>query len=213
MLDTKCLARRLSGGKEESYWPVSVAKDAADKHVFHCMIIKGTEKYPTNPPPMLSEFPLEVPLSSAIDKAREREKEKDVDEMSDDEDAASRKAHSQQQELESQFVLSSILHSQLSETLSHTRPTAHQKQDLAAKEMEIDKTLIQLLGLECAAVSEDRGMKALELVTLMKDSNGKMLEFALKVAARYRKENLMEKIRDLQEKRLVGGGDDDEEFV
>jgi chromosome transmission fidelity protein 4 len=220
MLDTKCLSRRLGGGKEESYWPVCVAKDAKDKHVFHCMIIKGSEKYPTNPPPMLSEFPLEIPLSSSIDKAQEREKEKErkdkqrnVDAVSDDEDESSRKAENQQQDLEHQFVLSSILHSQMSETLSHTRPTASQKRELIDKEVEIDKTLIQLLGLECAAVAEDRGMKALELVTLMKDANGKMLDFAVKVAERYRKDVLMEKIRELQERRLLGQGDEDDNYV
>ncbi|KAF2688654.1 chromosome segregation protein-like protein [Lentithecium fluviatile CBS 122367] len=212
MLDTKCLSRRLGGGKEESYWPVCVARDANDKHVFHCMILKGSEKYPTNPPPMLSEFPLEVPLSSSIDKAREREREEDKETMSDDEDGSSRKAENQQQMLENQYVLLSTLHSQLSETLSHTRPTLDQKRDLVNKEVEIDKTLLQLLNFECAAVAEDRGMKALELVTLMKDTNGKMLEFALKVAERYRKEVLMEKIRDLQEKKLMGG-EDDGDFV
>jgi chromosome transmission fidelity protein 4 len=209
MLDTKCLSRRMGGGKEESYWPVCVAKDAKEQHVFHCMIVKGSEQYPTNPPPMLSEFPLEVPLSSDMDKAREREKEA-ADAMSDDEDAPARKATNQQQELENKYVLSSILHSQLSETLSHTRPTPDQKVDLATKEVEIDRTLIQLLALECMAVAEDRSMKGLELVTLMKDSSGKILEAAAKVAERFGKDQLLERIRDLQEKRLMGGEDEDD---
>jgi len=210
MLDTKCLSRRMGGGKEESYWPVCVAKDAKDKHVFHCMIVKGSEQYPTNPPPMLSEFPLEVPLSSSIDKARERGKDGDVDAISDDEDAPARKVTNQQQELENRYVLSSILHSQLSETLSHTRPTQDQKVDLLNKEVDIDRTLIQLLALECMAVAEDRSMKGLELVTLMKDASGKILEAAAKVAERFGKDMLLERIRELQEKRLMGGEDEEE---
>lgn len=207
MLDTKCLSRRAGGGKEESYWPVCVAQDAEGKPVFHCMIIKGSEKYPSNPPPMLSEFPLEIPLSSAIDRSREREKEAELDVLSDDEDAPARKPENKQQVHENEYILASTLHAQLSETLAHTRPTAYQKQDLVNLEVQIDRALLQLLGLECLA-GEDRGMKALELVTLMRDANGKMLDLAGKVAQRYGREILGEKIRELAERRLLGGGED-----
>ncbi|KAJ4287545.1 DNA polymerase alpha accessory factor Mcl1 [Kalmusia sp. IMI 367209] len=211
MLDTKCLSRRAGGGKQESYWPVCVARDVDGKHVFHCMIVKGSEKYPTNPPPMLSEFPLEVPLSSSVDKAREQEKSRDDEAMSDDEDAPSKKPENKQQQHEQDYILSSTLHAQLSESLSHTRPTAHQKQDLVNLEVQIDRSLLQLLGLECLA-GEDRGMKALELVTLMRDANGKMLDLAGKVAQRYGREVLSEKIRDLAEKRMLDEEEEGEAF-
>lgn len=208
MLDTKCLSRRAGGGKQESYWPVSVSQDADGKHVFHCMIIKGSEKYPTNPPPMLSEFPLEIPLSSSID-IRRKEQARDEDTMSDDEDGA-KKSESKQQQHEQEYILSSVLHTQLSETLSHMRPTAHQKQDLVKLDVTIDRSLLQLLALECLA-GEDRGMKALELVTLMRDSSGKMMELAGKVAERYNRDVLREKIQELAERRMLRGEDEDED--
>ncbi|KAJ4348784.1 DNA polymerase alpha accessory factor Mcl1 [Didymosphaeria variabile] len=211
MLDTKCLSRRAGGGKQESYWPVCVSRDADGKHVFHCMIIKGSEKHPTNPPPMLSEFALEIPLSSSIDKSREG-KDRDVDAMFDDEeDSAAKKPENKQQQHEQDFVLSSALHAQLSDSLSHTRPTAHQKQDLVSLEVQIDRSLLQLLGLECLA-GEDRGMKALELVTLMHDANGKMLDLAGKVAQRYGRDMLGEKIQELAEKKLLAGAEEEEDF-
>lgn len=197
MLDTKCLGRRAGGKKDESYWPVSVARDANRKPVFYCMIVKGIEKYPSNPPPLMSEFPLEVPLSSAFDKSHENE-----DTMSDDEDARPKKQDNKQQEHEQNYVLCSTLHAQLSESLSYAQPTTDQQQELAQLEVQIDKTLLQLLGLECLA-GDDRGMKALELVTLMHDSNGKMLDLAGKVAQRYGRDLLREKIRDLAEKRMM----------
>lgn len=211
MLDTKCLTRRAGGGKQESYWPVSVSQDENGKQIFHCMIIKGSEKYPTNPPPMLSEFPLEIPLSSSTDKSR-REKSRDVDAMFDDEEdvEAAKKTEDKQQQHEQDFILSSVLYTQLSEALSHTRPTAHQKQDLVNLDVQIDRSLLQLLALECLA-GEERGMKALELVKQMRDSNGKMLDLAGKVAERYNRDILREKIQELAEQRLMSNeGEEDE---
>jgi len=49
-----------------------------------------------------------------------------------------------------------------------------------------------------------RGMKALEVVGLMRDRGGKMIEAAGKVAGRYGRTVLQEKIRELAEKRLMG---------
>ncbi|KAF1970117.1 chromosome segregation protein-like protein [Bimuria novae-zelandiae CBS 107.79] len=210
MLDTKCLSRRAGGGKQESYWPVSVSQDANGKHVFHCMIVKGSEKYPTHPPPMLSEFALEIPLSSAIDKGRQ-EKEPDVDPMFDEEEESGKKPESKQQQHEQDYILSSVLHTQLSETISHTRPTTYQKQDLSNLDVQIDRSLLQLLALECLA-GEDRGMKALELVTLMRNSNGKMLDLAGKVAERYNRDMLRDKIQELAERRLMSNEEEEDEL-
>jgi chromosome transmission fidelity protein 4 len=69
-------------------------------------------------------------------------------------------------------------------------------------EIAIDRSLLQLLGLECLA-GEDHGMKALEIVSLMRDANGKMLDLAGKVAARYGRDVLGEKIRELAEKKAM----------
>ena len=47
-------------------------------------------------------------------------------------------------------------------------------------------------------------MKALEIVELMRDRSGKMVEAAGKVAGRYGRMVLQEKIAELAEKRLMG---------
>ncbi|KAH4069340.1 hypothetical protein HBI70_034190 [Parastagonospora nodorum] len=202
MLDTKCLSRLASGGKEESYWPVGVASDSssATDIKFHCMIIKGKETYPSAPVPHLSEFGFEIPLSSAVEKKKNAPEE----EGSDDEDgsAAAKKSEAKQQDHEQAFILSSTLHSQLSSTIQATRPSPAQRQDLTNLEVAIDRALLQLLGLECLA-GEDHGMKALEIVSLMRDANGKMLDLAGKVAARYGRDVLGEKIRELAEKKAM----------
>lgn len=219
MLDTTLLSRLASGGKQESYWPVGVARDANSVVKFHCMIVKGREKYPSAPVPHLSDFGLEIPLSSAVDRRKKSAAERDVDAMSDDHDddddddtADKNKSDSKHDEHEQTFILASTLHAQLSSTLSHTRPTAEQKRHLTALEVAIDRALLQLLGLECLA-GEDHGMKALEIVGLMRDANGKMLDLAAKVADRYGREVLGEKIRELAERRVGGlDADGDDEY-
>jgi chromosome transmission fidelity protein 4 len=212
MLDTKCLSRLATGGKQESYWPVGVASSSSGELKFHCMIIKGREKYPSAPVPHLSEFSFDIPLSSAID--RKKALGLDAADLSDDDDEAPKKGETKQQEHEQAFILSSTLHAQLASTLSHTRPSASQTRDLAGLEVAIDRALLQLLGLECLA-GEDHGMKALEIVSLMRDANGKMLELAGKVASRYGRDVLGEKIRELAEKKAAARGaeEDEEEFA
>ena len=179
------------------------------------MIIKGREKYPSAPVPHLSEFSLEIPLSSAID--RKKALGLDATDLSDDDDEAPKKGETKQQEHEQAFILSSTLHAQLSSTLSHTRPSADQKQALTTLEVAIDRALLQLLGLECLA-GEDHGMKALEIVSLMRDANGKMLELAGKVASRYGRDVLGEKIRELAERKAAAAArgaeeEEDDEFA
>lgn len=201
MLDTKCLSRLATGGKEESYWPVGVAGSDDTGAKFHCMIIKGKEQYPSAPVPHLSDFAFEIPLSSDVDK-KKNSKNQDMDDLDDDDDDAAKKPESKQQEHEQAFILSSTLHAQLQSTLNHTRPTASQRQALSTLEVAIDRALLQLLGLECLA-GEDHGMKALEIVSLMRDANGKMLDLAGKVASRYGREVLGEKIRELAERKAL----------
>jgi chromosome transmission fidelity protein 4 len=46
----------------------------------------------------------------------------------------------------------------------------------------------------------------------MRDANGKMLDLAGKVASRYGREMLGEKIRELAEKKALAREDDEEEF-
>lgn len=187
LLDTKQLSRLAGGRKEETYWPVAVAQEK-----FHCIILKGGDKHPYFPRPLLSEFDFQVPVSSNPPKDPESE------------DAANDGSR-----FEETFVRGNVLLSLFRDLISSTNATASQRAELARKELEIDKTLLQMLAVECRE-GEERGMKALELVTMMNDRNGKMMEAAAKVAQRYGRGVLEDKIRDMAERRIMGMGDDDE---
>ncbi|MCJ1402322.1 hypothetical protein MMC11_005542 [Xylographa trunciseda] len=186
LLDTKLLDRLASGRKEETYWPVAVAQDK-----FHCIILKGGDKYPYFPRPLLSEFDFKIPVASAEPR------------KADAEDAIPNEGP----RLEESFVRSSLNLSLMEDLLSATTATHAQRADLARQEIEVDKALLQLLNVECRE-GEERGMKALEIVSLMKDRTGKMIEAAGKVAGRYGRTVLEDKIRELAERRLVGMDDE-----
>ena len=186
LLDTKLLDRLASGRKEETYWPVAVAQDK-----FHCIILKGGDKYPYFPRPLLSEFDFKIPTSSLAP----REGSEDA-------------IPADGPRLEESFVRNSLMLSLFEDLIASTNATHSQRAELARKEMEIDKVLLQLLNVECRE-GEERGMKALEIVSLMKDRSGKMLEAAGKVASRYQRALLEDKIRELAEKRLMEVEDED----
>lgn len=188
LLDTKTLDRLASGRKEETYWPVAVANNK-----FHCIILKGGEQYPSFPRPLLVDFDFNIPVSSVPPAAED--------------DEANESAH--QQKLEEQFVRSCVQHSLAQDLVENTNATHTQKAAVLHMEREVDKALLQLLANECRE-GEERGMKALEIAALMRDRSGKMLEAAAKVAARFQRDILGEKIRELAERRLPGLGDEDE---
>ncbi|TKA61016.1 hypothetical protein B0A49_09649 [Cryomyces minteri] len=123
----------------------------------------------------------------------------------DDEEAAG----SEMQKLEESFVRHSVMLGLMEDLVGATNATHTQRTELSRRELEIDKTLLQLLAVECRE-GEDRGMKALEVVGLMRDRSGRMLEAAGKVAARFGRDILGEKITQLAERRLVGLNDDDD---
>lgn len=181
VLDTKRLDRLAGGKKEETYWPVAVADEK-----FHCIILKGGEQHPYFPKPLLSEFDFKIPLSAT--KAAENL-----------EDSTAMEGPT----LEETFVRSSLMHSLLEDLVSATNATHGQRTELSRREIEVDKALLQLLNVECRE-GEDRGMKALEIVGLMKDRSGKTVEAAGKVAGRYGRIVLQEKISELAERRLMG---------
>lgn len=181
VLDTKQLDRLASGKKEETYWPVAVADEK-----FHCIILKGGDRYPYFPKPLLSEFEFKIPLSSSAAPGN-----------GDDPNA------SEGPRLEESFVRTSLLLSLLEDVVSVTQTTHSQRSELSRREIELDKTLLQLLNVECRE-GEERGMKALEIVGLMRDRGGKMIEAAGKVAGRYGRSVLQEKIVELAERRLLG---------
>lgn len=218
LLDTKLLPRLASGRKHENYFPIAVADNK-----FHCIILKGGDQYPYFPRPLLSEFDFSVPLTSGPKEKKKKQKKKsrenpdaedfgegedqdkedeDIDEEEEeDENAETRK-------LEQQFLLRGLQATQLRDLVDATAGSHTQRSLLSRLELEIDKTLLQLLAVECRE-GEERGMRALEMVELMRDRTGRMVEAAGKVAERYGRTILGEKIRELGEKRVNGMDEDD----
>ncbi len=188
LLDTKQLTRLAGGRKEESYFPVAVAQDK-----FHCIILKGGDKYPYFPRPLLSEFDFKIPLHPAPTTTT-------VDEDTSPENTTS--GNNEATNLEESFVRHSVGLDLLDDLQATTHATATERAQRARKQAEIDKVLLQLLAIECRE-GEERGMKALEIVGLMKDRSGRMWEAAGKVAARYERGILAEKIREMAERRLA----------
>jgi chromosome transmission fidelity protein 4 len=196
LLDTKQLDRLASGRKEETYWPVAVAQNA-----FHCIILKGGDKYPYFPRPLLSEFEFNIPVSSALRKASAKE------DMETDEDASA--GHAVQSKLQESFVRESLALSLLEDVVTAPEgSTVSQDAERRRKEVDIDKVILQLLAIECRE-GEERSMKAYELVTMVRDRTGKILDAAVKIAQRYDRTLLGEKIRELAEKRLMGEDEDE----
>ncbi|PGG98129.1 chromosome transmission fidelity protein 4 [Blastomyces parvus] len=196
VLDTKLMDRLSGGRKEETYWPVAVAEDA-----FHCIILKGGDKYPYFPRPLLTEFEFKIPISSKPKKPSARDGE--------DEDMDDPTGQDSTNRLEEAFIRSSLFLSLLDDRVTASEATGGSGEvELRRKEIDIDKIVLQLLAVECRE-GEERGMKALELVSMMRDRSGKMLDAARKVAQRYERTVLDEKIRELAERRLMGADDDD----
>lgn len=105
-------------------------------------------------------------------------------------------------------MLKGVQASQLRDLVEATSGSHTQRSLLARLELEMDKTLLQLLAVECRE-GEERGMRALEMVELMRDRSGRMMEAAGKVAERYGRTILGEKIREVGERR-VGCLDEDD---
>ena len=107
------------------------------------------------------------------------------------------------------YLLTSLRHTQLSDLVASTSGvTASQRALLARLALDVDKTLLQMLAVECREGGEERGMRALEVVRLMRDTSGRMVEAAVKIAERYGRGVLGGKIREL----ALEAGDEDDEF-
>lgn len=200
---------------------------------FHCIILKGGDQYPYFPRPLLSEFDFSIPLTSAPAGKKKKNKKKqqrgsnhrrededmlDADdgvpseeEADDDEDASDTDGETDPSApLTQSFLLKTLQASQLADTLGSSSSVSGSaraaRASLARLELDIDKTLLQLLAVECRE-GEERGMRALELVGLMRDRTGRMIEAAGKVAERYGRGILGEKIRELGERRVAAARD------
>ncbi|PGH13761.1 hypothetical protein AJ79_03460 [Helicocarpus griseus UAMH5409] len=198
LLDTKLLDRLSGGRKEETYWPVAVAQD-----VFHCIILKGGDKYPYFPRPLLSEFEFNIPISKKPKKASNDGEDENMEDSTTGRDTVNK--------LEEAFIRSSLFFSLLDDRITASEAAGSSGEvELRRKEIDIDKIILQMLAGECRE-GEERGMKALELVSMMRDRSGKMLDAARKVALRYDRTVLDEKIRELAERRLMGEDDDNDD--
>lgn len=211
LLDTKLLPRLASGRKTENYFPVAVADQK-----FHCIILKGGDQYPYFPRPLLSEFDFSIPLTSApAEKKQKKKKARAEDDNDLDEDMADGSSSEDEEEegadaekseplrLTQTYLLKTLQASQLDDALDASSSTASARAALSRLELDIDKTLLQLLAIECRE-GEERGMRALEVVQLMRDRTGRMMEAAGKVAERYGRGILGEKIREVGERRIAG---------
>ena len=105
-------------------------------------------------------------------------------------------------------MLKSILTAQQEDLIENTQSTSSQRSELSRMELEIDKTLLQMMAVECRE-GEERGMRALEMVKLLKDRTGRMIEAAGRVAERYDRGVLGEKIREVGEAMLLQDMDED----
>ena len=160
--------------------------------------MKGGDQYPYFPRPLLSEFDFEIPLSSIPKKASDN----------GGEDILNEEPPNELKKLEGDYVLKSLLTAQQQDLMDSTKSSHTQRTALQRMEIEIDKTLIQMLAVECRE-GEERGMRALEMVSLMRDRTGRMIEAAGKVAERYGRTVLGEKIREVGEQRLGNVDDED----
>ena len=210
LLDTRRLERLASGRKEERYWPVAVAGEK-----FHCIILKGGDTEPYFPRPLLSEFEFKIPVSGLSPSSSSSSKRRNGARGEDNEDSDDDGEETVEKEmvrLEESFILSSTLSSLTSDMIESTtgQGTHVQRADLAKRELEVDKILLQLINVECRT-GEERGMKALELAGLLRDRSGRMLEAARKIAERYGRHGLGEKIGEVAGRRLLGEGDEEGE--
>lgn len=203
-MDTTLLSRLASGRKQEAYFPIAVADNK-----FHCIILKGGDQYPYFPRPLLSEFDFSIPLTSAPPKTKSANKANgDNDDPDDDQEEQEEEEGAETRKLEQHYLLKGLEATQLRDLVEASSSTHTQRSTLARLEVEMDKTLLQLLAIECRE-GEDRGMRALEMAELMRDRTGRMMEAAGKVAERYGRTVLGDKIREAGEKRVNGMDEDD----
>jgi len=201
LLDTKLLSRLASGRKTENYWPVAVAQEK-----FYCIILKGGDRHPYFPRPLLNEFDFHIPLHHAAGPKNQsrRNEDEDMTGADDEEDEAE---GTETTRLEHSYALTTLLQSLTSDLVAATTSTAAQRATLASQTLQADKLLLQLLAAECVE-GEEKGMKALEIVGLMKDESGKIMDAAAKVASRFGREVLRSRIEEMAERRAVGLHDD-----
>lgn len=150
---------------------------------FYCIILKGTDTpNHSNSNPLLSDFEFQIPLHDK------------QDDLIDEAVLSTRK-------LEESFVRESLRYDLLEDTMPEKARSSSQVQALAAQSLAVNRALLQMLANEVNG-GDEHGMKALEIVHLLKDDqSGKMVEAAKKIVQRKQLDVLENKIIALQEHR------------
>ncbi|TPX35470.1 hypothetical protein SmJEL517_g02056 [Synchytrium microbalum] len=127
-LDTR--ATRV--GNQETYWAIGVTDTD-----FLCAIIKGAEKHPHFPKPLLHEIPLQMPLFQL--------------------DGPSGP-------LEEKYLRASLFAKHYKNDAERKEELPMRENDLHKRKVDMDKTLLQLIQLSCAG---ERMTRALDLCTML----------------------------------------------
>ncbi|KAL7409536.1 WD40-repeat-containing domain protein, partial [Mrakia frigida] len=163
-LDTFTLARRE--GKDESYWAVGVQGGK-----FMAVILKGTEKNPYFPRPLISDLDINMPLLNMANSAGQ---------------------------LEESFMRQNIealaLRDSQASSSSSTSSLYEDSDDLYRLELSMDKHLLQLIQTACKA---DKLARALDAARML--NSVKSIESAVQIAGFYHLPGLKEKITALRE--------------
>lgn len=171
---------------------------------FHCVILKGGDRHPYFPAPLLSEFDFSIPLTSGPPKAKRDADAMDEDAADDADDTAPSHQHEQQ------YMQKRIAAAQLQDLLDASNCSEEHHKRLERLEAEMNKALLTFMAEECRE-GEDNGVRALDLVGLMRDRDGRVMRAAAQIAQRFGGGILGDKIRELGE-RNADALDDRDEF-
>ncbi|KAK9461375.1 WD40-repeat-containing domain protein [Lipomyces oligophaga] len=177
ILDTENLGR---DNPDETFWPLGLVENK-----FQCIILKGGEKYPQIPLPVFSELELQIPVYTAAQLGLGGLNEQDKDE-------------GDIRVLEERYVRQQTLF-QLSKDSAAIAAEADEviANDLARKELEIDKTMLQLIHGACKSGQDGRASVLVDLIR-----QDPALKAAGKIAQRFEMISLAEKINREIEQRM-----------
>ncbi|KAK9352232.1 WD40-repeat-containing domain protein [Lipomyces doorenjongii] len=182
LLETKAMGRN---NPDESFWPLGVIQSK-----FHCIILKGGEKYPYIPLPISSELDIKMPIYPNTPKVKD-----------DAKDGNNQQIPADAMELEEQYLRETVLlqlykDAALAGSGGEGGLEDDQKDEISRRELGIDKTVLLLLHIACRTGQHG---KAYGLVNMIHKQQA--LQAANKIAQRHQMTALAEKINRELEKR------------
>ncbi|ORX33917.1 hypothetical protein BD324DRAFT_584077 [Kockovaella imperatae] len=154
LLDSKAMAQKE--GRTETYWPVGLTETT-----FACVVLKGVEKEPWFPRPLVQELEMHMPLLNM---------------------------DNQQGKLEE-----SVIRGEMQLSVQRESIESDGESSVKAREVALDKILLQLVQGACKA---DNLSRALDITRLM--HNPATVDAASKVAAFYHLPGLQERIQGVK---------------